>query len=57
MNKDAPGLRGFGNKYKPAFEARHNPAQRLFVDRQSLMTDLVAKPLSQDLFSRGSRPS
>jgi OmpA-OmpF porin, OOP family len=33
MNKGASGDSVRGNKYRSGFEGRHNPAQRLFVDR------------------------
>jgi hypothetical protein len=33
MNKGVLAVPAFQNKYQPTFPGRHNPAQRLFVDR------------------------
>jgi hypothetical protein len=44
MNDSASGLSVFRNKNQAAFEGRHNPAQRVFVDRQTLLQALLLEP-------------
>jgi hypothetical protein len=44
MNKGESGLSLLQNKNESAFAGRHNPAQRLFVDRQTLLPNIFRGP-------------